>query len=149
MDVRIAAGECLAFVAGIVAAADEEEGEEYSPYYFNGYFDVQDVLDGLSSQMPPDSGKRMNKNEKTQLRRGFKPLLRTFETGEAPTVALVVNSRQYEYSNWSEIQHLDFIRDILGSGFLPQMQGNPLLMSMFDIAPSPEQMYSMSKLEKV
>ena len=80
VDVRIAAAETLGFLASVAARQQEEEGEKYTPYYFNGFFDVQDALDALSNPNAAEVGsKKVSKFERAKQRRGLKGLLQAFE----------------------------------------------------------------------
>jgi len=136
IDVRIASAETLGFVASVVALVEEEQGEDYSPYYFNGYLDVGDVLDSLSRAGATEIGasaRKMGKQEKAKQRRGFKGLKEAFESAVSPSSALTIASSEYVFDTWPEITQLNFLREVTDSGFLPHLQQNPILRQIFGL----------------
>jgi len=47
--VRLAAGEALALVVSIVSQIETDNERDYSKFYFNGYFNVKQVIDVLQT----------------------------------------------------------------------------------------------------
>jgi len=168
VDLRLATGEALAFVSSLVSSYCEENGDTYSPYYFNSYIDVQQVKeclsgDGMSGSdyliSPRRSGvlsassvalKKGSKKERLIQKQGFSKYLQSFEhgkTGPAHPVSITVRTHQFQFHSWSEIKELEMFRDILQEGFQTHLQGNSLLADVFGIEISTP-MNKMTKLEK-
>lgn len=167
IDLRLAAGQALAFMAVQIAQNIENDEnndrDEYTAYTFSSYFDVSEVQELLhrDGQALPTSGtslslssagiqKKATKKERATQRHGFGNILASFEEGaEGPPhpSTFTIKHQQFSFYSWSEIKQLEAFREVLQEGFQLHLQENPLLAQIFDIelvADVPK----MTKLEK-
>jgi len=132
IDLRLAAGEALALLVSIVYEVETQNEGEYTINYFNGYFDVPDVVDLLQTTNEIQN-RKISKKDREKQRDTFKEVLNTLQTGKSPIEQITVLGNKYTFSNWTEIKRLQTIRNILGSGFLFHIQNNQLISDQLDI----------------
>jgi len=130
--VRLAAGEALALVVSIVSKIETDSERDYSKFYFNGYFNVLQVMDVLQTTDEVQN-RKISKKDREKQRYTFKEVLSTLETGTSPISEMSINGRKYTFSSWVEIKRIEILRSILGSGFLIHLQYNPLVSDLLDI----------------
>jgi hypothetical protein len=145
--VRLAAGEALALVVSIVSMIEAENERDYSKFYFNGYFNVLQVIEALQTTDEVQN-RKISKKDREKQRYTFKEVLSTLETGTSPITELSINGKKYTFSTWVEIKRLEILRAILGSGFLIHLQYNPLVSEQLDIKVDSSDKTVLSKADK-
>jgi len=130
LNVRLAAGEALALLCNTVSK--KEENMNYSPYFWNGYFDVEEIVSLLQST-DAHQQRKISKKDREKQRHGFKDTLAALEEGTSPIVTMTINAQQFSFDDWKSIKRLSIFRHLLGTGFQPHMQNNPLLSDIFNI----------------
>jgi len=133
INVRLAAGEALALLCNTVAKT--EEG--YTPYFWNGYFEVEEIVYLLQST-DAHQQRKINKKDREKQRHGFKDTLAALEEGTSPRVTMVINGQHFSFYDWKSIKRLSSFRHLLGTGFHTHMQYNSLLSDIFNIRISQE-----------
>jgi len=133
---RLSAAESLALLASIVYDNENSNEREYSKFYFNGYFDVMEVVDILQTTNEVQN-RKISKKDREKQRHSFKEVFHTIETGESPTEELTVNLNKFYFSSWTDIKRLEVFRNILGSGFLLHLQYNPIISRLLGIRIEP------------
>jgi len=126
VNLRLAAGESLALLASIVYDIETLDERQYSMNYFNGYFDVPDVVDLLQTTNEIQN-RKISKKDREKQRDTFKEVLNTLQTGHSPTEQITVLGNKRLFSSWTDIKRMQSIRSVLGSGFLLHLQYNPLI----------------------
>jgi len=126
INLRLAAGEALALLASIVYDIEILDEREYSLNYFNGYFDVPDVVDLLQTTNEIQN-RKISKKDREKQRDTFKEVLNTLQTGISPTEQITVLGNKRVFSSWTDIKRMQTIRNVLASGFLLHLQYNPLI----------------------
>eukprot|EP01127_Copromyxa_protea_P006143 TRINITY_DN15959_c0_g1_i1.p1 TRINITY_DN15959_c0_g1~~TRINITY_DN15959_c0_g1_i1.p1 ORF type:complete len:402 (+),score=100.35 TRINITY_DN15959_c0_g1_i1:20-1225(+) len=127
-DLKLAAAETLALLIENVKSI---EGDSYEPYYFNGYFDVSEILLDLK-----DLANANPRVVSKKLKNKFKPVedvVTTFESGSSPVSNLVFKGQKFTFNSWYESQRLDYLRAILSIGFQHHFLHNNLLRNIFDV----------------
>jgi len=132
INLRLAAGEALALIVSIVYDVETENEEEYTINYFNGYFDVPDVVDLLQTTNEIQN-RKISKKDREKQRDTFKEVLNSLQTGKSPIEQITVLGNKFTFSSWTDIKRLQTIRNILGSGFLIHIQNNQLISDQLDI----------------
>jgi len=132
LNLRLAAGESLALLVSLVYAVESQNDREYSQNYFNGYFDVPDVV-GLLQTTNEIHNRKISKKDREKQRDTFKDVLNTFQSGQSPTDQITVRGKKFTFSSWRDIKRLQSIRNVLGSGFLLHLELNPLISSQLSI----------------
>jgi len=126
VSLRLAAGETLALISSIIYDIENSNNEEYTKFYFNGYFDVAEVEEILQTTNEVQN-RKISKKDREKQRHSFKEVLNTFQTGESPTEELTVSGNKFLFSKWEDIKLLECFRKVLGSGFLLHLQHNPII----------------------
>lgn len=131
VDVRVAAGECLAL---IFEAARTIEGEKFNLHSFGNDYGIStdDLLDTLYGLMT-DKTKSRAKKDKSKQRVPFKEIKNYIESGEEPIENLVFKFQKFNFSGWTEITQLNALRDILGEGLQSHFETNTLVHQIFDL----------------
>jgi len=132
LTVRLAAGETLALIASLVYDIETENEEEYTIFYFNGYFDIQEVVEVLQTTKEVQN-RKISKKDREKQRHTFKDVLKTLETGVSPSEELIVSGNKFTFSHWADLKRINALRSILGSGFLLHLQYNPLISNQLGI----------------
>jgi len=130
--VRLAAGEALALVVSIVSKIETDNVRDYSKFYFNGYFNVLQVIDVLQTTDEVQN-RKISKKDREKQRYTLKEVQSTLETGTSPITDLSINGKKFTFSTWVDIKRTEILRAILGSGFLIHLQENPLISGLLDI----------------
>jgi len=76
---------------------------------------------------------KLVKKDREKQRHGFKDTLAALEEGTSPIVTMTINAQQFSFDDWKSIKRLSIFRHLLGTGFQPHMQNNPLLSDIFNI----------------
>jgi len=126
LSLRLASGETLALISSIIYDNIENSNEEYTKFYFNGYFDVSEVEEILQTTNEVQN-RKISKKDREKQRHSFKEVLHTFQTGESPTEELTVSGNKFIFNKWADIKLLECYRNVLGSGFLLHLQHNPII----------------------
>eukprot|EP01125_Pyxidicula_operculata_P001262 TRINITY_DN1116_c0_g1_i1.p1 TRINITY_DN1116_c0_g1~~TRINITY_DN1116_c0_g1_i1.p1 ORF type:complete len:363 (-),score=57.23 TRINITY_DN1116_c0_g1_i1:259-1347(-) len=119
VDLRLSFGETIAYLSSIAAEVCEKEGEDYSPYYWSSYFDVEEVLHFLETQGL--NSKKIGKKERQKQRQGLNSVLIAFQGDFEISTNITLQGSPFTFSSWTEIKQLNFFRDILGGGFQHHM----------------------------
>jgi len=146
VDLRLAAGETLAYLCSIARQSERDSGEDFSIYYFQPYFEVEEVLDTLRS-FGHTKEHKINKKDRIKQRTGFIDILGTLQDGNQPVATVTLKKQQFIFDDWRSIKRLNIFRNILEGGFQHHMAYNTLLSQIFNIevlAKTP----ALSKLEK-
>jgi len=128
LNVRLAAGEALALLCNTVSKKEEE----YTPYFWNGYFDVESVVILLQST-DAHLQRKVSKKDREKQRHGFKDTLAALNEGSSPEVTMTINAQHFSFDDWKSIKRLSCFRHLLGTGFQTHMQHNPLISDIFNI----------------
>jgi hypothetical protein len=120
LDVRQAAGEVFALLLElqreIDMEANETEQEETIPLEeYEGYFDVNEVLDILE-ELKSSNARFTAKKERTKQRNVFKDIESGVVGGWAPKEKLVFQHQQVVFRSWAEYRMLAAFRDALSTG---------------------------------
>jgi len=132
LNLRLAAGESLALLASIVKDIETENEGEYSINYFNGYFDVPEVVKLLQTSNEIQN-RKISKKDREKQRDTFKDVLNTLQTGISPSEQITVQGNKFVFSSWRDIKRLQCFRNVLGSGLLLHLQYNTLVSQLLDI----------------
>eukprot|EP01126_Amoeba_proteus_P017455 TRINITY_DN1841_c0_g1_i7.p1 TRINITY_DN1841_c0_g1~~TRINITY_DN1841_c0_g1_i7.p1 ORF type:complete len:247 (-),score=62.10 TRINITY_DN1841_c0_g1_i7:128-868(-) len=138
-EIKITAAETLAL---LVESVKNVEGEAYTMFYFNGFFDVGKVFAQISDLATGNCAKKH--------RSRFKELdnvKKTLQEGVGPTISLKLKKQQFSFHTWYEARQMSIFRAIFGVGFQHHFLHNELLACVFDITIRKE-MPSLTASEK-
>jgi hypothetical protein len=138
-QLQLASGHTLALLSSII----EAEIETYSPYYFNGFFDVKQTLEVLTDKAYATS-KRANRKDKARQKQAFEPILLMLKDGQSPHDHITLRGQSFEFDSWKDIIRLGVFRNTLGSGFQNHFLNNPLMSAIFEI-----ELVEQPKLNKI
>eukprot|EP01118_Nematostelium_gracile_P016287 TRINITY_DN6705_c0_g1_i1.p1 TRINITY_DN6705_c0_g1~~TRINITY_DN6705_c0_g1_i1.p1 ORF type:complete len:388 (+),score=103.05 TRINITY_DN6705_c0_g1_i1:84-1247(+) len=131
VELRVAAGECIALLFEI---AREEEGEDFAMSDIGGYasVDVDELLNTLYS-LSSDKTKQRAKKDKIKQKIPFKEIVNTVETGESPIETLSFKFQKFDFDSWHKIIQLNTLRDTLAQGLQTHFESNDLIQEIFNI----------------
>ncbi|KAF6207462.1 hypothetical protein GE061_015908 [Apolygus lucorum] len=122
LDVRMAAGECIALLL--------EQGRQHNDDWLMEVSD--DMLDKLR-QLSTDSHKyRAKKDRKTQ-RSSFRDILRFVEYDELPNIQVRFGQEALSLDSWSKKKQYDTFCQVLGSGMNLHLSENVLLRDILEL----------------
>jgi len=114
-------------------------------FLFNGYFEVDSVIDLLRSS-DAHQQRKINKKDREKQRHGFKETLSALQEGKSPRITMTICGQQFVFDDWKSIKRLSIFRHLLGTGLQIHLQHNPLLSAIFNISIS--QKPSVQKSDK-
>ena len=159
LDLRCAAGECIAFIheARLEMGIDDElenvtaTEKKYSRGSWDGS-EVEVLMDEIKqrvSELSVESARHMSKKAKKEQRATFREFTATIVDDEYPSEVVAFRGGTLNLSSWREIIQLNFIRHCLQSGFQIQLMTNRTLQLIFGAdASTLNSNATMSQLEK-
>eukprot|EP01029_Cantina_marsupialis_P028239 TRINITY_DN775901_c0_g1_i1.p1 TRINITY_DN775901_c0_g1~~TRINITY_DN775901_c0_g1_i1.p1 ORF type:complete len:413 (-),score=127.13 TRINITY_DN775901_c0_g1_i1:254-1393(-) len=139
LDVRVAAGKCLAMLHEATMSDDAPEADVGAELYA--------VIESLRD-MATENSRYKSKKEQVDQRKTFRHILKSLETGEPPVEVMKIAGTTLEFEGWAQIVQLASFRQALGGGMLTHMRENPLLGEILDFELDIEPTKRMSKIEK-
>lgn len=130
VDIRVAAGECLALL--FEAAMNHEEDFDLQAFGNDFGIDVDNLLDLLHG-LSADKTKTRAKKDKSKQRVPFKEILNYIENGEEPSESLVFKFQKFNFGSWTELIQLEALREVLGEGLQNHFESNQLLHQIFNL----------------
>uniref|UniRef100_A0A0A9XFE8 Interferon-related developmental regulator 1 n=1 Tax=Lygus hesperus TaxID=30085 RepID=A0A0A9XFE8_LYGHE len=122
LDVRMAAGECIALLL--------EQGRQHNDDWL---WEVSDDLLDKLRQLATDSHKyRAKKDRKTQ-RSSFRDILRFVEYEELPNIQVRFGQEALSLDSWSKKKQYDTFCQVLGSGMNLHLSENVLLRDILEL----------------
>jgi len=129
VDVRLAAGICIALCVQIAREADEEfDFQSFSRDFCQ--IAPDQLLDSLRD-VTSDKSKIRAKKDKAKQRIPFKEIRDYVELGVEPKESLSFKHQKFEFSGWNELIQLDAMRDVLGEGLQEHFEMNDLMQQIF------------------
>jgi len=130
VDVRVAAGECIALLFEVARELKEDlDLDDFGSY---AGIDVDELIDTLH-QLSADKTKQRSKKEKQKQKTPFKDITATVEEGEEPSEVLVFKHQKISFNSWAELTQLNVFRDLLAIGLHSHWESNELLHDIFGV----------------
>jgi len=140
VDLRIAAGECIAVLHEISCECIED---------FE--FDEMDLLCDKLKMLATDSQKFRAKKDRRQQRSSFRDILRALEEKEPPNITVKFGRERLIIDSWCRKRQYDAFCYVLKSGMNLHLAENELLRDIFELG-SPlsngEAVFKLTKFEK-
>jgi len=133
VDVRVAAGECIALLFEIARDIEEDSFDATNFGRNTALIDVDDLLDTLYG-LAKDKTKSRAKKDKIKQKAPFQEIRNYVESGEEPREILSFKHQKFEFNTWSQIKQLNALRECLGEGLQTHFENNELLLEIFDVA---------------
>jgi hypothetical protein len=138
MELRAAAGQCMALIHEFRLSLGDEDGEtaterKYGKGGWDGSFweDVVFEIQQRVAELSNQSGHSISKKAKKELRSTFREYSNTISDNESPKETVLFRGGSLELICWKDIVQLQFIRHCLQGGFQIQILTNPTLQIIF------------------
>ncbi|XP_054164174.1 interferon-related developmental regulator 2-like [Oppia nitens] len=137
VDLRIAAGECIAVLNEISRECDED---------FE--FDEMDLLCDKLRALATDSQKFRAKKDRRQQRSSFRDILKAVEERESPNMMIKFGRERLVIDSWCRKRQYDALCYVLKSGMNLHLAENDLLRDIFELGAPLSALDINSKLTK-
>ena len=156
IELRAAAGECLAVVHESRWNVSDDDGENVTERKFaRGSWEGTEWEDRIAeiqqrmAELSTESAKNISKRAKKLQRATFREFLSTLVDDEPPEETIHFRGGSLTVTSWREIVQLNFVRHCLQSGFQIQLLTNPTLGMIFGVDGVALSSFSgMSQVEK-
>lgn len=132
LDVRLAAGEDIAYLVEVErSVASEEEAPFSLDDLYPDVVSMPEVLEKLQD-LSADRSRYQSKDKVLKQRSGFREIVNSVEEGDFEPTVLAINRSTVHFDNWAQLKRLNFFRAILGEGIQEHFIENELLHEVFE-----------------